>query len=162
MSTALIEMSPLPQRTPAPPPVRVATTRNVTKTYGTIVALRNLNLELHAGELLALLGPNGAGKTTLVRMLLGLVRPDQGSVSVFGANPHGGAVQPRLGAMLQVGRVPETLRVREHIDLFSSYYPSPLPAPPTVSKPPEWPGPRDGYEAQQFVMEIRAFVSPRV
>jgi ABC-2 type transport system ATP-binding protein len=105
----------------------VATTCNLNKSYGAIVALRNLNLDVHTGELLALLGPNGAGKTTLVRMLLGLARPDAGSVSVFGADPHQGHVQPRLGAMLQVGRVPETLRVREHIDLFSSYYPAPLP-----------------------------------
>ena len=124
MSTALAEM---PRRDPVPQPVSVAATRNLTKSYGAIMALRNLNLVLHAGELLALLGPNGAGKTTLVRMLLGLARPDAGSVSVFGADPHGGSVQPRLGAMLQVGRVPETLRVREHIDLFSSYYPAPLP-----------------------------------
>src|SRR5271169_5814109 len=124
MSTALAEM---PRRDPGAQPVGVAATRNLTKSYGGVVALRNLNLALHAGELLALLGPNGAGKTTLVRMLLGLARPDAGSVSVFGADPHGGSVQPRLGAMLQVGRVPETLRVREHIDLFSSYYPDPLP-----------------------------------
>ncbi len=124
MSTAFAEM---PRRDPVPQPVRVAATHNLTKSYGPIVALRNLNLVLHAGELLALLGPNGAGKTTLVRMLLGLARADAGSVSVFGADPHGGSVQPRLGAMLQVGRVPETLRVREHIDLFSSYYPAPLP-----------------------------------
>jgi ABC-2 type transport system ATP-binding protein len=124
MSTALAEM---PLMAPAPRPVTVATTRNLTKSYGPIVALRNLNLDLRAGELLALLGPNGAGKTTLVRMLLGLARPDSGSVSVFGDDPHQGHVQPRLGAMLQVGRVPETLRVREHIDLFSSYYPNPLP-----------------------------------
>jgi ABC-2 type transport system ATP-binding protein len=125
MSTALAEMPP--HRDPVPQPVSVAAARNLTKSYGTIVALRKVNLVLHAGELLALLGPNGAGKTTLVRMLLGLARPDAGSVSVFGADPHGGSVQPRLGAMLQVGRVPETLRVREHIDLFSSYYPAPLP-----------------------------------
>jgi len=105
----------------------VATTRNLAKSYGAIVALRNLNLDVRAGELLALLGPNGAGKTTLVRILLGLARPDSGSVAVFGDDPHQGHVQPRLGAMLQVGRVPETLRVREHIDLFSSYYPRPLP-----------------------------------
>ena len=124
MSTALAEM---PRSVLAPRPLGVATVRNLTKSYGSIVALRDLNLELHAGELLALLGPNGAGKTTLVRMLLGLARPDSGSVSVFGADPHQGRVQPRLGAMLQVGRVPETLRVREHIDLFSSYYPAPLP-----------------------------------
>jgi ABC-2 type transport system ATP-binding protein len=124
MSTALAEM---PRSAAVRPLVSVATTRNLTKSYGPIVALRNLNLDLRAGELLALLGPNGAGKTTLVRMLLGLARPDSGSVSVFGDDPHQGRIQPRLGAMLQVGRVPETLRVREHIDLFSSYYPSPLP-----------------------------------
>src|SRR5271167_1359804 len=124
MSTALAEM---PRRASAPQPVSVASTRDLTKSYGPIVALRNLNLEVRAGELLALLGPNGAGKTTLVRMLLGLALPDSGSVSVFGADPHQGHVQPRLGAMLQVAKVPETLRVREHIDLFSSYYPKPLP-----------------------------------
>jgi len=124
MSTGLAEM---PRSTPALRPVSVATAQNLTKRYGSIVALRNLTLELRAGELLALLGPNGAGKTTLVRILLGLARPDAGNVSVFGADPHGGSVLPRIGAMLQVGRVPETLRVREHIDLFSSYYPDPLP-----------------------------------
>ncbi len=124
MSTALAEM---PRSAPAPRLVSIAATRNLTKSYGPIVALRNLNLEVRAGELLALLGPNGAGKTTLVRMLLGLARPDSGSVSVFGADPHQGHIQPRLGAMLQVGRVPETLHVREHIDLFSSYYPHSLP-----------------------------------
>ncbi len=124
MSTALAEM---PRSTPAPRPASVATTRHLKKSYGEIVALRDLTLELRRGELLALLGPNGAGKTTLVRMLLGLARPDAGSVSVFGADPLQGRIQTRLGAMLQVGRVPETLKVREHIDLFSSYYPNPLP-----------------------------------
>ncbi len=122
--SALVEM---PHSVAVPRSISVAVTRNLTKSYGTIVALRNLNLDLRAGELLALLGPNGAGKTTLVRMLLGLAQPDSGSVSVFGDDPHQGRIQPRLGAMLQVGRVPETLRVREHIDLFSSYYPQPLP-----------------------------------
>jgi ABC-2 type transport system ATP-binding protein len=112
---------------PVPQQAGVARIRNLKKSYGDIVALHNLNLEIRAGELLALLGPNGAGKTTLVQILLGLARPDSGSVSVFGVNPDGGQVQSRLGAMLQVGRVPETLKVREHIDLFSSYYPSPLP-----------------------------------
>ena len=129
MSTALAEM---PRLVPVTRPSCVATTRNLTKSYGPIVALRNLNLDLRAGELLALLGPNGAGKTTLVRLLLGLARPDAGKVSVFGDDPHQGRIQPRLGAMLQVARVPETLRVREHIDLFSSYYPRPLPLEETL------------------------------
>src|ERR1700728_3545739 len=124
MSTAIAEM---PRRVPQTQPACVARTRNLKKSYGNIVALRDLNLEVRSGELLALLGPNGAGKTTLVRMLLGLARPDAGSVSVFGVDPWQGDIQGRLGAMLQVGRVPETMKVREHIDLFSSYYPNPMP-----------------------------------
>ncbi len=129
MSTALAEM---PHSNSAPRSARVAKTYNLEKSYGEVIALRDLNLEICAGELLALLGPNGAGKTTLVRMLLGLTRPDSGSVSVLGSDPHMGHVQTRLGAMLQVGRVPETLKVREHIDLFSSYYPAPLPVSETL------------------------------
>ncbi len=105
----------------------IARLENVTKTYGEITALDHLDLTLRAGELLALLGPNGAGKTTAVKLLLGLAKPDAGRVSVFGGNPVVPASRLRTGAMLQVARVPETLRVREHIDLFSSYYPRPLP-----------------------------------
>jgi ABC-2 type transport system ATP-binding protein len=78
------------------------------------------------GELLAILGPNGAGKTTAIRLLLGLATPASGKVSVFGQNPRDLATRRRAGVMLQVAKVPETLKVREHIDLFSSYYPKPL------------------------------------
>jgi ABC-2 type transport system ATP-binding protein len=113
-------------------PAAVAKTRAVKKSYGNIAALNQVDLEIRAGEVLALLGPNGAGKTTLVRVLLGMVRPDAGSVSVFGDDPYLGRVQTRVGAMLQVGRVPETLKVREHVDLFSSYYPNPLPLEETL------------------------------
>ncbi|HEX8251972.1 MAG TPA: ABC transporter ATP-binding protein [Thermoanaerobaculia bacterium] len=100
---------------------------SVTKSYGATVALHGLDLTIHPGEVVALLGANGAGKTTTVRTLLGLVRPDSGSVRLFGGDPRNAAVRARMGAVLQIGRVPETLRVREHIHLFSSYYPNPLP-----------------------------------
>jgi len=116
----------------APEAVSVARTRRLTKTYRSVTALRNVDMELRSGELLALLGPNGAGKTTLVRMLLGLANPDCGSVSVFGSDPRDEAMRYRVGAMLQVARVPETLKVCEHIDLFSSYYPNPLPMAETL------------------------------
>jgi len=122
MSAAPVEFVPPKQLQPSP----IASVVNLRKAYGSLVALDGINLDIHAGELLALLGPNGAGKTTLVRILLGLAKADAGQVSVFGANPQVGHAQTRLGAMLQVGRVPETLRVAEHIDLFSSYYPRPL------------------------------------
>ena len=112
----------------------VAQTNHLTKKYGDVVALRDVNISLRRGELLALLGPNGAGKTTLVRMLLGMARPDAGRVRVFGVDPRDEALRYRVGAMLQVARVPETLKVREHIDLFSSYYPMPLPMGETLRR----------------------------
>jgi ABC-2 type transport system ATP-binding protein len=105
----------------------VAKVHSVTKRYGQTTALDNFSLELRAGEVVALLGPNGAGKTTAVRLLLGLISPDSGSVRVLGRDPRDADARTRIGAMLQVSRVPEMLRVREHIDLFRSYYPNPLP-----------------------------------
>jgi ABC-2 type transport system ATP-binding protein len=105
----------------------VAQMRGANKNFGEVRALVNFDFNVRAGALTALLGPNGAGKTTAIKLLLGLARPTTGQVSVFGADPAESATRTRVGAMLQVGRVPETLRVREHIDLFSSYYPNPLP-----------------------------------
>ena len=106
----------------------VASLQGVNKNYGNIRALRDVDFGVRAGEVVALLGPNGAGKTTVVKLLLGLLQPTSGKVRVFGGDPVNPENRMRTGAMLQVGRVPETLRVREHIDLFSSYYPAPLPA----------------------------------
>ncbi|HEU5443304.1 MAG TPA: ABC transporter ATP-binding protein, partial [Steroidobacteraceae bacterium] len=90
-------------------------------------ALRGFDMTLRRGEVVALLGPNGAGKTTAVRLLLGLLSPDAGRVRVLGRDPRSANARRRIGAMLQVARVPETLLVREHIALFRSYYPHPLP-----------------------------------
>jgi len=106
----------------------IARLHSVTKRYGQNTALDQLNLSLYPGEVVALLGPNGAGKTTAVRLLLGLTAPTSGSVRVLGRDPRDSDARTRIGAMLQVTRVPEVLRVKEHIDLFRSYYPNPLPA----------------------------------
>ena len=106
----------------------VASLQSVSKNYGNIRALRGVDFGVRAGEVVALLGPNGAGKTTAVKLLLGLMQPNSGKVRVFGGDPTNPEYRMRTGAMLQVGRVPETLRVREHIDLFSTYYRSPMPA----------------------------------
>ena len=104
----------------------VASLQGVNKNYGNICALRDVDFRVRAGEVVALLGPNGAGKTTAVKLLLGLLQPTSGKARVFGGDPTNPENRMRTGAMLQVGRVPETLRVREHIDLFSTYYQSPM------------------------------------
>ena len=106
---------------------RLATMSAVTHRYGDVVALDGLNLEIRAAEVLAVLGPNGAGKTTAIGLLLGTLRVQEGTVRVFGHEPGAGAVRMRRGAMLQVSGVPDTLTIAEHLELFSSYYPAPLP-----------------------------------
>lgn len=88
--------------------------------------LKGLDLEIRRGETLALLGPNGSGKTTTVRLLLGLLSPDRGSVRLLGCDPRQRVARQRCGAMLQVGKVPESLTVREHLATFRSYYPAPM------------------------------------
>lgn len=105
----------------------VASLEAVNMNYGDVRALKAVDFRVGAGELVALLGPNGAGKTTAVKLLLGLLQPNAGKVRVLGGDPTNPENRMRTGAMLQVGRVPETLRVREHIDLFSSYYQNPMP-----------------------------------
>src|SRR4051795_11730530 len=111
----------------------IASLEGVNKNYGDVHALKEIQFGVRAGEVVALLGPNGAGKTTAVKLLLGLLQPNSGKVRVFGGDPTNPENRMRTGAMLQGGRVPETLRVREHIDLFSSYYENPLPVPDVLA-----------------------------
>jgi ABC-2 type transport system ATP-binding protein len=65
---------------------------NVTKNFGKMTALKNINLEVHEGEVLGFIGPNGAGKTTTIRVLLGILKADSGRVSVFGQDAWKDAV----------------------------------------------------------------------
>jgi ABC-2 type transport system ATP-binding protein len=110
------------------PAETVASLNTVTKRYGNgVVALDKLSLTLRSGEVVALLGPNGAGKSTAVKLLMGLSSPTAGDVRIFGADPRNNLARIRTGVMLQVGRAPEMLRVREHIELFRGYYPNPMP-----------------------------------
>ncbi len=95
----------------------------LTKCYGDLVAVDDLDLTIGQGDIVAILGPNGAGKSTTIEMLLGLRTPTQGSVRVFGADPNAKASRARVGAMLQESHAPETLTVAEAIDLVRHYYP---------------------------------------
>jgi ABC-2 type transport system ATP-binding protein len=129
--SAVIQMPETPEtRTILTPPAAetVAALNAVTKRYSNgVIALDNLSLTLRAGEIVALLGPNGAGKSTAVKLMMGLSSPTSGDVRVFTADPRNTAARLRTGVMLQVGKAPEMLRVREHIDIFRGYYPHPMP-----------------------------------
>lgn len=94
--------------------------------FGRVRALDGVDLALPAGSVMGVLGPNGAGKTTLIRTVLGLARADAGSVAVFGAAPGSLDARVRIGTMMQVSGVPMHLRVRELLELFTSYYPRPM------------------------------------
>lgn len=97
----------------------------VSKSYGTVVAVQPLDLRIDAGETVAVLGPNGAGKSTTLDMLLGLVRPDTGRISVFGSDIASAVAAGRVAAMLQTGAVLSDLSVFEFVDLVASLYPHP-------------------------------------
>jgi ABC-2 type transport system ATP-binding protein len=96
------------------------------KTYGAVEALKGVNIAVPRGELVALLGPNGAGKTTSINLMLGLRKPNSGQAKLFGLDPSDRRARSRCGVMLQESGVPTTLRVRELVELFSSYYPHPM------------------------------------
>jgi ABC-2 type transport system ATP-binding protein len=101
--------------------------KGLRKTYGTLEAVRGIDLNVSTGEVFAMLGPNGAGKTTTVEILEGHRKRTAGDVSVLGFDPAvgGSAFRQRIGIVLQTVGVEHYLTVAEAIDLFRSYYPSP-------------------------------------
>ena len=98
----------------------------LSKSYGKVRAVRSVDLVIAPGETVALLGPNGAGKTTTIDMLLGLTRPDSGSVTLFGMSPAQAVAAGVVGGMLQTGSLIEQLSVRELVTMVASLYPHPL------------------------------------
>ena len=101
--------------------------RGVAKSFGSVQAVRGVNIAIDPGETVALLGPNGAGKSTTIDMILGLGQPDRGELSVFGMTPSEAVQAGRVGGMLQTGSLLDGLTVRELIDMAGSLYPDPLP-----------------------------------
>ncbi len=95
--------------------------------YADYQALSDVSLTLNAGEIVSILGPNGAGKTTLINTLLGKKKIYQGEINVFGNQPGTLTSKMKTGAMLQVASIPDSIKVREYIELFQSYYPNPRP-----------------------------------
>ncbi|MGI5869936.1 MAG: ABC transporter ATP-binding protein [Kiritimatiellia bacterium] len=90
----------------------------VTKSFGAVRAVDALDLALHRGEILGFLGTNGAGKTTTIKMLLGLVAPDSGSVAVFGADPRHASTRRRIGFMPEMAHYYPFLTPRELLRFY--------------------------------------------
>lgn len=99
----------------------------VSKSFGGVRALCDVSVAVRPGEVVAMLGPNGAGKTTAISIMLGLRTASTGQARLLGLDPRDPRARSRCGVMLQESGVPFTLKVRELIDLFRSYYPRPLP-----------------------------------
>ncbi|HEY6942445.1 ABC transporter ATP-binding protein [Dokdonella sp.] len=99
--------------------------RGVGKRFGSMRALDGVDLDVCGGELLALLGPNGAGKSTAIAIALGLLRADAGEVRLFGRAPDELEARRSCGVMLQSAGLPDSLQVRELLELTRSYYAAP-------------------------------------
>ncbi len=93
---------------------------------GPVQAVRGVSIDIAPGETVALLGPNGAGKSTTIDMLLGLLPPDSGSVSLFGLTPAEAIKRGAIGAMLQTGSVLGDLSVRELLMMMAALFPTPF------------------------------------
>ncbi|PZS15992.1 MAG: ABC transporter ATP-binding protein [Pseudonocardiales bacterium] len=114
----------------ASPPTTGIQLSGLTKSFrspdGPVHAVRGIDISIAPGETVALLGPNGAGKTTTIDMMLGLLPPDSGTVTLFGMTPPQAIATGAVGAMLQSGAVLRDLSVRELVDMMGSLYPKPL------------------------------------
>jgi len=100
--------------------------RGLTKSFGSVQAVRGIDVSIEPGQTVALLGPNGAGKSTTIDMMLGLQEPDEGTAHLFGGAPQDAVKAGRVGAMLQVGQLIRDLTVRELISMVAALYPRPL------------------------------------
>jgi ABC-2 type transport system ATP-binding protein len=87
--------------------------RGVRKVFGSVVAVKGIDLDIAPGEIVAFLGPNGAGKTSTIDIILGLSRPTAGEVSVFGMQPRQAISRGLVSAVMQTGGLLKDLTVDE-------------------------------------------------
>ena len=92
--------------------------RGVSRRFGDVMAVDNLTLSLGAGEIMGFLGANGAGKTTTIKMLLGLIRPSSGTVSVLGGDPSDAKVRAKIGYMPEIAYYYPYLNARELLAFY--------------------------------------------
>jgi ABC-2 type transport system ATP-binding protein len=98
--------------------------QNLTKTFGTLTAVRNISFEIKRGEIFAFLGPNGAGKTTTIKMLTTLLKPTSGTIEVDGLSPDHAPneVRKRFGIVFQDPSLDDELTAQENMDIHGVLY----------------------------------------
>src|SRR6266849_8663154 len=103
------------------PPIEI---QNLTKSYGKLVAVNKLNLMVEPKQIHGFLGPNGAGKTTTIKMLVGLLRPDSGSIKILGEDAAGDrpGIRRRFGYMPELPKFPKHLTGIELLDIYGRMY----------------------------------------
>ena len=99
----------------------VVEAHSLTFSYGTLQVLNGLSFSVRKGEIFGVLGANGSGKTTLMRMMVGLLRNDGGTLTIYGESPS-----PRqaaqVGYMPQLSALYQELSIRENVDFFARMY----------------------------------------
>jgi heme exporter protein A len=105
-------------------PIFPVVVHGLSRSYGPVRALDEVDLTLRQGEFLTIFGPNGAGKTTLLKILAGLVKPTSGSVTLFGLSPrdHPDAVKRRLGLIAHAGLLYGGLTARDNLRFYARLY----------------------------------------
>ncbi|MBL7782507.1 MAG: ABC transporter ATP-binding protein [Saprospiraceae bacterium] len=90
----------------------------LSKSFGKLKVLKDMSVQMRAGQTISLIGPNGSGKTTFIKCLLGLVIPDSGSIHLYGNNVLGDWDYRRyIGYMPQIGRYPDNIRIGQLFDM---------------------------------------------
>ena len=108
--------------------------RGLSKSYRKVHAVRDVDLTVATGEIVALLGPNGAGKSTTNELILGLVSPDAGDVAVLDRPPRSAVREGRVGAMLQGGALLQEATTIDVLRLMQGLYPHPLPVAEAIER----------------------------
>ncbi|MBE2223039.1 MAG: ABC transporter ATP-binding protein [Anaerolineae bacterium] len=116
--------------------MNVIEVQHLRKQYGAVTAVADISFTVKKGEIFGIVGPNGAGKTTTVETLIGLRKPDGGTVQVLGFNPQTDAseLRQRIGIQLQQAAIPNRMKVWEALDMYATFYDHTVPWEPLLEQ----------------------------